>query len=162
MEQPNKDKKKLALSVKVIDPDKVKFTDTELAQHKKVQKDNKTEAKAKVISEKSGMDLDTKTGTMNPRPYEKRLIKAKEGSGKQSMVVDGGGKVLSKAVPGTRQAEEQERNYKSDSTMTVNARKRNSELNEIQMDRGTNTKEFKKRIQKAEAEEKYNQKNYKK
>lgn len=157
MEQPKKEKTKL--TVKVYDPDKVQFTEKELIARKKVQADNKTEAKAKAVSKERGLNLDTKTGTMTPRAYEKKLIKAKPGTGKESMIIDGGGKVLSKARPESKEHDEMVRKYKSDSTATMKSRKTNAELNEIQMDRGTNTNEFKKKVIAAENTEKYKQKN---
>lgn len=150
MEQPDKDKKKYTVrEVQKNANGEIELTPEEVRRNKIVKEKSTTEPQKESFKKTEGLDLDTKSGTTSPRPYEKKLQLAKQGSGKQSRLVDGGGKVLREAQPGSVEEKKLKAYYKQQKVHTESSRKEKSDVHNVQVGKGDKTEAYERKVQDA-------------
>ncbi len=98
---------------------------------------------ANANTDPQGIKVDPKSGTATAKPYEKKFLggeaessnkKVPTGKRTNAMIVDGSGKAVKEAKKGQgkRSNEELYREYKADSTNTMNSRNRNARFYNVQ------------------------------
>ena len=112
---------------------------------RKVQAGAKSRA-ASAKTDPQGIKVDPKSGTATAKPYEKKFVGGRaESSNKKvptdakrtkAMLVEGSGKLVKEAKKGNEQLY---REYKADSTNTMNSRNRNARMYNVQAGKASPT-----------------------
>lgn len=78
-----------------------------------------------------GVKLD-ESGKATPIAYEKKIVKAKVGSGQKTREFDAAGNVISEVVPGSKQETELERKHQNAKDYTKDRRQKTSDVHNYQ------------------------------
>lgn len=130
MEQPKKEKKKSVTGDYIDGSSELNYS-KEDAKRNIIVKERSTKPIGRTSMAKVGVKLD-ESGQATPMSYEKKIVKAKVGSGQKTREFDGGGKVISEAVPGSDQEKELIRKYEVKKAYTEEQRKRTSDVHNYQ------------------------------
>lgn len=130
MEQPKKEKKKSVTGDYINGSSELNYS-KEDAKRNIIVKERSTKPIGRTSMAKVGVKLD-ESGQATPIAYEKKIIRAKIGSGQKTREFDGGGKLISEADPGTDKEKELLRKHEVTKKYTEEQRKRTADVHNYQ------------------------------
>ena len=131
MEQPKKDKKKSVTGDYIGSSANELNYSKEDAKRNIIVKERSTKPIGRESMGRIGVKLDA-SGQATPMAYEKKIIKAKVGSGQKTREFDSSGKVISEAVPGSDKEKELERKHKNLKDYTAERRGKQADVHNYQ------------------------------